>query len=209
MQAQARSVLPPAIAALAISASLSMLSFSTLAVVSASAAETCLTAPKGAAPQGSHWYYRLERGTQRKCWRLVQKDQKGQSAAAQATSQGDADDDTDEPAAPPPAKKSAARATAPQQAAPTALVTKDASSDAKDTSETAEAPQAVQWPDPPASMMQPPAVAESVPVAPAPAISDAPAPAAIAEPPVQQPVAAIAAATNGSAVPFLRGARCC
>jgi len=31
-------------------------------------ADDCLTAPNSAAPQGSHWYYRLDRATQRQCW---------------------------------------------------------------------------------------------------------------------------------------------
>jgi hypothetical protein len=34
------------------------------------AADECLSAPKGPAPQGSHWYYRVERGTKRHCWYL-------------------------------------------------------------------------------------------------------------------------------------------
>jgi hypothetical protein len=34
------------------------------------AADECLSAPQGATPQGSHWYYHLERGTGRKCWYL-------------------------------------------------------------------------------------------------------------------------------------------
>ena len=36
----------------------------------AHAADECLAAPNAAAPAGSHWYYRLERPTQRKCWYL-------------------------------------------------------------------------------------------------------------------------------------------
>src|SRR4051812_29371862 len=32
------------------------------------AADNCLAAPKGAAPQGSHWYYRLDRAAKRNCW---------------------------------------------------------------------------------------------------------------------------------------------
>jgi hypothetical protein len=32
------------------------------------AADECLAAPNAAAPGGSHWYYRLERPSQRKCW---------------------------------------------------------------------------------------------------------------------------------------------
>ncbi|MDE2378995.1 hypothetical protein [Bradyrhizobium sp.] len=34
------------------------------------AAEDCLAAPKGATPEGQHWYYRIERGTKRQCWYL-------------------------------------------------------------------------------------------------------------------------------------------
>ncbi len=34
------------------------------------AADNCLSAPNGDAPQGSHWYYRIERGTNRHCWYL-------------------------------------------------------------------------------------------------------------------------------------------
>ncbi|WP_348522525.1 hypothetical protein [Bradyrhizobium iriomotense] len=36
----------------------------------ASAADDCLTSPKATAPDGQHWYYRLERDTKRKCWYL-------------------------------------------------------------------------------------------------------------------------------------------
>src|SRR5713226_746135 len=37
---------------------------------SARAADDCITGPKGQAPQGSHWYYSLNRVTHRKCWYL-------------------------------------------------------------------------------------------------------------------------------------------
>ncbi|MET4038760.1 hypothetical protein [Bradyrhizobium sp. RT6a] len=36
----------------------------------ANAASDCLASPKGAAPQGQHWHYRLERATKRQCWYL-------------------------------------------------------------------------------------------------------------------------------------------
>ena len=32
------------------------------------AADGCLSAPQGATPSGSHWYYRIDRVTKRKCW---------------------------------------------------------------------------------------------------------------------------------------------
>ena len=44
----------------------------TLAVGAANAADDCVTAPSGDAPQGSHWYYRTNRATNTKCWYLGQ-----------------------------------------------------------------------------------------------------------------------------------------
>jgi len=35
-----------------------------------SQADNCLTAPKGAASTGSHWYYRIDRANKRQCWYL-------------------------------------------------------------------------------------------------------------------------------------------
>src|SRR5689334_14608465 len=37
----------------------------------AAAAATCATAPKPAAPEGSHWRYHTDRATNRKCWYLA------------------------------------------------------------------------------------------------------------------------------------------
>lgn len=34
------------------------------------ATDSCLAAPKGTAPEGSHWYYRVDRTTKRHCWHL-------------------------------------------------------------------------------------------------------------------------------------------
>jgi hypothetical protein len=34
------------------------------------ATDSCLSAPKGATPSGSHWYYRIDRVTRRQCWYL-------------------------------------------------------------------------------------------------------------------------------------------
>jgi hypothetical protein len=34
----------------------------------ARASEACLSGPKGAAPKGSHWYYRIDHATKRNCW---------------------------------------------------------------------------------------------------------------------------------------------
>src|SRR5271169_5474734 len=55
--------------------------------------DDCLTAPNSPAPQGSHWYYRLDRTTQRKCWYARAPGQPAQQVAALAT--------TGRPATPP------------------------------------------------------------------------------------------------------------
>jgi hypothetical protein len=34
----------------------------------AHATDNCLSGPKGAAPKGSHWYYRIDHATKRNCW---------------------------------------------------------------------------------------------------------------------------------------------
>ena len=54
--------------------------------VDPASADDCLKAPNSAAPQGSHWYYRLDQANQRKCWYLRAPGQLAQQAAAPATS---------------------------------------------------------------------------------------------------------------------------
>jgi hypothetical protein len=67
------------------------------------AADNCLTAPKDKTPAGSHWYYRLERGTKRQCWYLRDENDKSARAAPQDSSTDNAPDSAAaEPAAPPP-----------------------------------------------------------------------------------------------------------
>lgn len=41
-----------------------------LAESAGAAPDDCLPGPKGATPQGQHWYYRLDRATKRQCWYL-------------------------------------------------------------------------------------------------------------------------------------------
>jgi len=40
------------------------------------AADDCLSAPRDQTPEGSHWYYRIERGTKRHCWYLREEGEK-------------------------------------------------------------------------------------------------------------------------------------
>ncbi len=65
----------------------------------ASQAADCLASPKGTAPQGQHWYYRLERATKRQCWYLRAAGDKDGAKATQ-TAQATADTASDS-AAPP------------------------------------------------------------------------------------------------------------
>jgi hypothetical protein len=48
----------------------------TISSSTASAADDCLSGPKDQTPQGSHWFYRLERGTKRHCWYLRDENDK-------------------------------------------------------------------------------------------------------------------------------------
>jgi hypothetical protein len=50
----------------------------------AHAADNCLSGPKGVAPKGSHWYYRIDRATKRNCWYVRAEDEK--PAASQNSS---------------------------------------------------------------------------------------------------------------------------
>src|SRR5215213_6136169 len=49
----------------------SLLAGTSLATVSHGATDnpdSCLARPKGAAPAGGHWFYRIDRATKRNCW---------------------------------------------------------------------------------------------------------------------------------------------
>jgi hypothetical protein len=48
------------------------------------AADDCLSAPKDAAPNGSHWYYRIDHATKRHCWYL-KGEKLSQSAAGNSS----------------------------------------------------------------------------------------------------------------------------
>ena len=68
------------------------------------AADSCLSAPKGATPSGSHWYYRIDRVTKRQCWYLREESDTADDKFARAA-----------PPASAPAQSSAAAEPAPPQ----------------------------------------------------------------------------------------------
>jgi hypothetical protein len=49
-------------------------------------ADDCLAQPDSSAPEGSHWYFHIDRATQRKCWYLRSADQQAQQPAANTRS---------------------------------------------------------------------------------------------------------------------------
>src|SRR5258708_29356183 len=53
----------------------------------ARAAGTCLSGPKGAAPKGSHWYYRIDHATKRNCWYVRAEGEKPVAAQTSPVSQ--------------------------------------------------------------------------------------------------------------------------
>lgn len=53
------------------------------------AAEACQPAPKGAAPQGKHWYYHTDRSAGRKCWYLGEAGMKTTTSSAAAKAKSD------------------------------------------------------------------------------------------------------------------------
>jgi hypothetical protein len=72
--------------------------------VAQATADSCLTAPKGATPSGSHWYYRIDRTTKRQCWYLREESDKADDKFARAAPPPSA------PATPPSAAASPAAA---------------------------------------------------------------------------------------------------
>jgi hypothetical protein len=49
------------------------------------AADNCLSGPKGTAPDGGHWYYRIDRATKRACWYVRSEDKSSQAAASDSS----------------------------------------------------------------------------------------------------------------------------
>ena len=65
----------------------------------ATAADECLASPKATTPAGAHWYYRIEKGTKRKCWYLG--DAGGKTKKATATTEPTSSNTAEEDVPPP------------------------------------------------------------------------------------------------------------
>ena len=169
------------------------------ATSTATAASDCLASPKGVAPQGQHWYYRVERTTKRQCWYLRAEGGKD-SAKAVRTAQAAPDAPTADSAAPQqhPVQDARAEYLTPQgNAAPT---TSNAAAPAKpapmqqaatpSADSNAQQPTvATRWPDAAATSPAPQA-------APAPVASPAPPSAKPSKSPAPVTLAAADATTD-------------
>ncbi|MBR0951174.1 hypothetical protein [Bradyrhizobium canariense] len=134
----------------------------------ANAASDCLGSPKGAAPQGQHWHYRLERATKRQCWYL-----RAEGGKATQTAQAAPDTPTADSAVPQQHSVQDARAEyltpqsiaavkAPAQAGP--APTQQAASPSADVNAQQPAV-AARWPDASAASAAPAAQPSPAPVA--------------------------------------------
>jgi hypothetical protein len=70
--------IPRSIGSIAFVAALLLSIFGASAPSGSAAAADCLSEPNSAAPENSHWYYRTDRATQRKCWYLRSADKPAQ-----------------------------------------------------------------------------------------------------------------------------------
>jgi hypothetical protein len=74
----------------------------TVSGVPALAADDCLSGAKGAVPEGSHWYYRIDRATKRHCWYIGDLKEKASRAPRQNTATAAIVDPSPKNAAAPP-----------------------------------------------------------------------------------------------------------
>jgi len=201
--------LRPALAALTFAASAIALASASYAAP----AETCLGAPKGVAPQGSHWYYRIDRPSSRRCWYLAEKGQKvARRAAPRPMPQAEPDEETETARAPAASVPDTPAANVPPAPAaePRPVITTLVTRNVSNTEQIAQA-QAPSTPDSAQPSAAPNVVpngmaTEAPPLAPEQAPSDQQAAPAVAEAPAQQPAAAAPAESNAaaSAMPTLK-----
>lgn len=73
--------------------------FATISHSAPDAADSCLSGPKGALPEGGHWYYRIDRATRRHCWYIGNEKEKLSRAAPEDSPPPD--DSVSPPVSPP------------------------------------------------------------------------------------------------------------
>jgi len=161
------------------------------AASTANAASDCLASPKGVAPQGQHWHYRVERGTKRQCWYLRAEGNKAASTTQTAS-------DTPQPDSPPPQSVQNARAEyiAPQSASaqPAATAAPSSTQPASATSSEPQQPAVTtRWPDttPAAAPPAPQPTATAAPASAQPPATPAPVTLAAADSATDKPTGSV------------------
>ena len=119
-----------------------------VAVNGAAHADTCLAGPKGAAPKGSHWYYRIDHATKRSCWYVRAEGEK--PAASQNSPLSQASPQTETPLRPSVAN-ARAEANPVDIAQPNAVAAERAPPAAANNGQGPDAPAADSGPSPVAS----------------------------------------------------------
>ncbi|MDF0519625.1 hypothetical protein P0R31_20500 [Bradyrhizobium yuanmingense] len=170
------------------------------ATSAANPAADCLASPKGVAPQGQHWYYRLDRATKRQCWYLRAAGDKNSAKAAQ-TAQADTPAAEPTPQQHPPVQDARAEYLAPRNGAaaktPSAVMQAAAAPAPQPTADQAPQSNAQQQPASPASPWPDVSTASPPPAPPpAPAVVAAAAQPAAKPAKSPSPVAPAAADTN-------------
>ena len=122
--------------------------FTTASGNAVGAADSCLSAPNATAPEGSHWFYRVDRPTKRHCWYLRDgRESRSQGAAQDLSPAANVVAPPKKPA-PPPAVANA-RAELPLPQPRVAPATNAASADQRTTDASTQRPiPASRWPDP-------------------------------------------------------------
>ncbi|MBR0705997.1 hypothetical protein [Bradyrhizobium liaoningense] len=172
----------------------------------AGSASDCLASPKGSAPQGQHWHYRVERGTKRQCWYLRAEGSKP-SAQATRSAQATTDGQNADAAAPPSVQNARAEYVAPQtgatSGAPSITAPAPAAATAPPvaqqppnavTATSSEQPSvATRWPDTPATSAASQPMPAPDAAAPQPSTKPAKAPVALAtaEIPLDKPTGSL------------------
>jgi hypothetical protein len=180
----------------------------------ARAADDCLAAPKGETPEGSHWYYHIERATNRHCWYLRAE---GETLSQTAAPDSSAPAKPIAPVAAAPMQRSVAdaRAELPPQTnveppkrndglAPAMPANPAVSEDNAPGADAAQSVVASRWPDPSAvssTVSPPPATSEmAANVQAEPQADSSPADSAAAPPPAAAAVP-LAAADSSQGLP--------
>jgi len=165
----------------------------------ANAAADCLASPKGTAPQGQHWYYRLDRTTKRQCWYLRAAGDKDSAKAVQ-TAQAIADTPPDSTAPQQTVQNARAEYVGSRSGAaakaPAAITPAQQPADQVDGS-AQQAPAATAWPDvsaastAPAPQPAPTAVAAAAQPSAKPSKSPAPLPTAATDGTTDKPAGSV------------------